>query len=83
MAITLTEKAAKHVSRYIDKRGKGIGLRFGVRTTGCSGLAYKLEYVDDSETKIRSLNLTGSRYLSILKVCRTLTVPNSILRARV
>jgi iron-sulfur cluster assembly protein len=47
MAITLTEKAAEHVSRYIEKRGKGIGLRFGVRTTGCSGLAYKLEYVDD------------------------------------
>ncbi len=48
MAITLTEKAAKHISRYIDRRGKGIGLRFGVRTTGCSGLAYKLEYVDES-----------------------------------
>lgn len=47
MAITLTEKAAKHVSRYIDRRGKGIGLRLGVRTTGCSGLAYKLEYVDE------------------------------------
>jgi len=47
MAITLTEKAAKHVSRYIERRGKGIGLRFGVRTTGCSGLAYKLEYVDE------------------------------------
>ena len=51
MAITLTEKAAKHVSRYIEKRGKGIGLRFGVRTTGCSGLAYKLEYVDESEAE--------------------------------
>jgi iron-sulfur cluster assembly protein len=47
MAITLTEKAAKHINRYLDRRGKGIGLRFGVRTTGCSGLAYKLEYVDD------------------------------------
>jgi iron-sulfur cluster assembly protein len=47
MAITLTEKAAKHINRYIERRGKGIGLRFGVRTTGCSGLAYKLEYVDD------------------------------------
>ena len=33
MAITLTEKAAKHVSRYIERRGKGLGLRFGVRTT--------------------------------------------------
>jgi iron-sulfur cluster assembly protein len=47
MTVTLTEKAAKHVSRFIEKRGKGIGLRFGVRTTGCSGMAYKLEYVDE------------------------------------
>ena len=47
MAITLTEKAAKHVTRYMERRGKGIGLRFGVRTTGCSGMAYKLEYVDE------------------------------------
>ena len=51
MAITLTEKAAKHINRYLERRGKGIGLRFGVRTTGCSGLAYKLEYVDDSATE--------------------------------
>jgi iron-sulfur cluster assembly protein len=48
MAITLTEKAAKHINRYIERRGKGMGLRFGVRTTGCSGLAYKLEYVDEA-----------------------------------
>jgi iron-sulfur cluster assembly protein len=46
MAISLTEKAAKHVNRNLEKRGKGIGLRLGVRTTGCSGLAYELEYVD-------------------------------------
>ncbi|MFO0152537.1 MAG: iron-sulfur cluster assembly protein IscA [Burkholderiales bacterium] len=46
MSVTLTEKAAQHVQRYLQKRGKGVGLRFGVRTTGCSGLAYKLEYVD-------------------------------------
>jgi iron-sulfur cluster assembly protein len=45
--ITLTEKAAKHVSRYLERRGKGVGLRLGVKTTGCSGLAYKLEYADD------------------------------------
>jgi iron-sulfur cluster assembly protein len=48
MAITLTEKAAKHITRYIERRGKGIGLRLGVRTTGCSGLAYQLEYVDEA-----------------------------------
>ena len=44
--ITLTEKAARHVSSHLAKRGKGIGLRLGVKTTGCSGLAYKLEYAD-------------------------------------
>ncbi|MCP5264776.1 MAG: iron-sulfur cluster assembly protein IscA [Burkholderiaceae bacterium] len=48
MAVTLTESAATHVSRYLQKRGKGIGLRVGVRTTGCSGLAYKLEYADEA-----------------------------------
>lgn len=46
MAITLTERAAKHVSSFLAKRGKGLGLRVGVRTSGCSGLAYKLEYAD-------------------------------------
>jgi iron-sulfur cluster assembly protein len=47
MAISLTPKAANHVARFMERRGKGLGLRFGVRTTGCSGLAYKLEYVDE------------------------------------
>ena len=47
MAITLTEAAARHVSRYLARRGKGLGVRLGVKTTGCSGLAYKLEYVDE------------------------------------
>ena len=46
MAITLTEAAARHVQRYLVKRGKGLGVRLGVKTTGCSGLAYQLEYVD-------------------------------------
>lgn len=46
MAVTLTESAAQHISRFISRRGRGIGLRLGVRTTGCSGLAYKLEYAD-------------------------------------
>lgn len=50
MAITLSPQAAQHIERYLQKRGKGIGLRLGVRTTGCSGMAYKLEYVDDPDT---------------------------------
>ncbi len=47
MAITLTEAAARHVSRYLTRRGKGVGVRLGVKTTGCSGMAYKLEYADE------------------------------------
>jgi iron-sulfur cluster assembly protein len=48
--ITLTETAAKKVKQQIQKRGKGLGIMIGVRTTGCSGLAYKLEYVDNLPT---------------------------------
>ena len=48
MAVTLTEAAARHVNRYLSKRGRGVGVRLGVKTTGCSGLAYKLEYVDEA-----------------------------------
>ena len=46
MAVTLTANAAQHVRRSLDKRGKGEGLRLGVRTSGCSGMAYVLEYAD-------------------------------------
>jgi iron-sulfur cluster assembly protein len=49
MAVTLTSQAANHISRYLQRRGKGVGLRLGVRTTGCSGMAYKLEYVDEPD----------------------------------
>ena len=47
MAVSLSDKAAKHVANYLVKRGKGLGLRLGVRTSGCSGMAYKLEFVDE------------------------------------
>ena len=46
MSITLTENAAQHVQNFLIKRGKGVGLRLGVRTSGCSGMAYKLEFAD-------------------------------------
>ena len=46
MAVTLTEAAAKHVQKFLTRRGKGVGLRLGVKTSGCSGMAYQLEYVD-------------------------------------
>ena len=47
MSIKLTDKAAEHVQGYLAQRGKGIGLRLGVRTTGCSGMAYVLEFADE------------------------------------
>lgn len=46
MSITLTEPAANRVRTFLENRGKGIGLRLGVKTSGCSGLAYVLEFVD-------------------------------------
>lgn len=46
MAVTLTPRAAQHVTSFIQKRGKGVGLRLAVHTTGCSGMAYKLEFAD-------------------------------------
>lgn len=49
MAITLTEKAAQHVQKSLAKRGKGVGLRLGVRTAGCSGLAYTMEFADEAQ----------------------------------
>jgi iron-sulfur cluster assembly protein len=44
--ITVTDTANKKILQLLSKRGKGIGIRLGVKTTGCSGLAYTLEYVD-------------------------------------
>lgn len=49
MSISLTENAAKRVEKYLANRGKGLGLRLGVRTTGCSGMAYTLEFVDERQ----------------------------------
>ncbi|MFC0117609.1 iron-sulfur cluster assembly protein IscA [Pseudoalteromonas xiamenensis] len=47
MAVTLTDAAASRVQAFLKNRGKGVGLRVGVKTTGCSGLAYVLEFVDE------------------------------------
>jgi iron-sulfur cluster assembly protein len=63
MAITLTEKAASHVQSFIAKRGKGLGLRVGVRTTGCSGLAYKLEFVDSANPEDVEFESRGIKVL--------------------
>lgn len=57
MGISLTETAAQHVNGFLSKRGKGVGIRLAVKTTGCSGLMYVLEPVDqvlDEDLKFES-----------------------------
>jgi len=49
VAITLTEAAADRVRAFLANRGKGIGVRLGVKTSGCSGMAYVIEFVDELE----------------------------------
>ncbi len=49
MAVSLTPAAAAHIGRNLAESGKGFGLRLGVKTTGCSGLAYQLDFADESK----------------------------------
>jgi iron-sulfur cluster assembly protein len=63
MAITLTQSAANHVQSFLAKRGKGVGLRVGVRTSGCSGLAYKLEFADAVNPDDQTFECLGVKVL--------------------
>jgi iron-sulfur cluster assembly protein len=63
MAVTMTEAAAKHVSNFLAKRGKGIGIRLGVKTSGCSGMAYKLEFADVAEPEDQVFESHGLKVL--------------------
>jgi len=47
MSISMTAAAADHVRKFLANRGKGLGLRLGVRTSGCSGMAYVMEFADE------------------------------------
>ncbi len=46
MSLTLTERAARQIKKQLEKRGKGIGLKLGVKKSGCSGYSYALDYTD-------------------------------------
>jgi len=59
MAISLTTTAADRVEKFLANRGKGIGLRLGVKTTGCSGMAYTLEFVDELDDEDISFESKG------------------------
>lgn len=59
MAVTMTPSAAERVRTFLANRGKGLGLRLGIKTTGCSGLAYVLEFVDDVNPDDELFELEG------------------------
>ena len=59
MAITMTDTAIQHVRQQLEQRGEGVGIRVGVKTTGCSGMAYVLEFVDDVEVSDEAFEFQG------------------------
>jgi iron-sulfur cluster assembly protein len=64
--ITLTEKATNKIKQSLQKRGKGVGIRLGVKTTGCSGLAYTLEYVDEYKPEEGVTNFAQNDFIVLV-----------------
>ena len=67
MAITLTNSAAERVRTFLANRGKGLGLRLGIKTSGCSGLAYVLEFVDELNEDDNVLEQDGVKVIVATK----------------
>ena len=72
--ITVTNTASKKIQQQLLKRGHGLGLRVGVKTTGCSGLAYVLEYVDEPRPNDQCIDCNGCKVFVDPKSCPYLTV---------
>ena len=64
--ITVTDTAKKKIKQLLEKRGKGGGIRLGVKTTGCSGLAYTLEYVDEYTPEIGVTNFAQPDFVVLV-----------------
>ena len=64
--ISLSEAAYEKVKYQLQKRGKGVGIKLGVRTTGCSGLAYTLEYVDEYKDDISTINYAQKDFVVLV-----------------
>lgn len=64
--ILLTEKAHEKIKTQLQKRGKGVGIRLGVRTTGCSGLAYTMEYVDKYDGEVGVTNFAQKDFVVLI-----------------
>ncbi len=63
MAITLTENAAKQIQKQLQKRGAGLGLKLGIKPSGCSGFAYVLDYADELESSFTVFEQYGVKVL--------------------
>ena len=63
MSISLTDSAADRVKTFLEKRGKGVGVRLGVKTTGCSGMAYTIEFADEVEDTDKVFEQNGVKVL--------------------
>jgi iron-sulfur cluster assembly protein len=64
--ITVTDTACKRIKQNLSKRGQGVGIRIGVKTTGCSGLAYVLEYVDSYEAEVGVTNFAQDGFVVLV-----------------
>ncbi len=67
--ISLTDAAAKKIQQTLNRRGQGLGIRVGVKTTGCSGLAYVLEYVDNPHPEDQCIDCSGCKVFIDPKSC--------------
>ncbi len=63
MTVSITESAAEQIQRQLLKRGSGLGLRLGVKKSGCSGYAYVLNYVDELEASDKTFELSGVKVI--------------------
>jgi iron-sulfur cluster assembly protein len=64
--ITLTDTANNKIKQLLTKRGQGVGIRLGVRTTGCSGLAYTIEYVDKYDAEVGVINYAQKDFVILV-----------------
>jgi iron-sulfur cluster assembly protein len=64
--IIVTDKASNRIKQDLEKRGKGVGIRLGVKTTGCSGLAYTIEYVDKYEAEVGVTNFGQADFVLLV-----------------
>jgi iron-sulfur cluster assembly protein len=66
--ITVTDTAAKKIKQQLTKRGQGVGIRIGVKTTGCSGLAYVLEYIDKLDAEVGIINYAQPEFSILISM---------------